>query len=287
MRSRSPLRSEKAYAKINLTLEVTGKRDDGYHEIASVVQAIDLSDTLSFEPGKDLYLSCNVPELVSPHNLVARAVRALQSVSGLDRGISISLDKTIPMASGLGGGSSDAAATLQALNEIWGLDLDGEKLGSIAEGLSSDVPFFLSGVATALVGGWGERIIPLPSMKRTWVVLVWPPIDIANKTQNMYSKLCPSHYTSGEFTTRMAEVARKRKGIDSRLCYNVFEDVAFSSYPELEEYRSRFLSIGARHVHLAGSGPTLFALMNDQYEAEKVCAGLKKERIQVCSVLTL
>jgi len=287
MRQGLPLRSEKACAKINLTLEVTGKRDDGYHEIASVVQAIDLSDTLSFEPGKDLYLSCNVPELVSPHNLVARAVRALQSVSGLDRGTSISLDKTIPMASGLGGGSSDAAATLQALNEIWGLDLDSEKLGSIAEGLGSDVAFFLSGVATSSVGGWGERVIPLPPMKRTWVVLVWPPINIANKTQNMYSKLLPSHYTSGEFTSRMAETIGKGKEIDPRLCHNVFDDVAFSSYPEIEECRSRFLAAGARHVHLAGSGPTLFALMDDQNEAEKICAGLKKERVWVCSVPTL
>ncbi|NQT47695.1 MAG: 4-(cytidine 5'-diphospho)-2-C-methyl-D-erythritol kinase [Chloroflexi bacterium] len=287
MTSESPIRSEKACAKINLTLEVVGRRDDGYHEIASVVQAIDLRDTLSFGLSQDLYLYCDVPELVSPHNLVVRAARALQAVSGSDRGISISLDKAIPLASGLGGGSSDAAATLRALDEIWGLGLGPERLKSIAAKLGSDVPFFLAGASTAAVGGRGERVALLPSLRETWVVLVRPPVDITNKTQEMYSRLTPSHFTGGEYTSRMAEAIRKGEEIDPGLCYNVFDDVVFSSFPEIEECRRRFLAAGACHVHMAGSGPTLFALVDDQYEGEEICAGLKKERVQVCSVPTL
>ena len=156
----------KACAKINLTFEVIGKRSDGYHEIVSVMQAIDLCDVLTVEPRELLYLSCNVPELASPNNLVLKAARLMQSAAGHDQGAAISLVKGIPLAGGLGGGSTDAAVVLKRLNELWRLGLSVEKLTELAAGLGSDVPFFCSGSPTALAQGRGERVTALPtSMK--------------------------------------------------------------------------------------------------------------------------
>ena len=118
----------RAYAKINLTLEVLGRRDDGYHDIASILQTVSLHDTLTFEEADDITLDCDRRELVTPHNLVLRAANLLRDTAGVSRGTEISLSKKIPIAAGLGGGSSDAAATLLALNILWGLELTREDL---------------------------------------------------------------------------------------------------------------------------------------------------------------
>ena len=120
----------KAYAKINLTLEVLGRREDGYHDIASIMQAVDLCDTLSFEPADEITLECDIPELATDDNLVLKAAKILREVTGYGYGASVSLEKCIPSASGLGGGSSDAATTLVGLNELWGLGLTVEDLSS-------------------------------------------------------------------------------------------------------------------------------------------------------------
>ena len=277
----------KAYAKINLTLEVLGKRQDGYHEIVSVVQAIDLCDALSFQPREHIYLASNIPELASPNNLVFKAARLLQDFTGSRRGVAISLEKAIPLASGLGGGSSDAAATLLALNEIWGLNLDLEKLKGIAANLGSDVFFFLYGKRTALVEGRGDKVTPLPSFPKTWVLLMRPPIDIAKKTEQMYASLAPSCFTQGQITRRVMEQIKRGERVTPSLCYNVFEDVAFSVFPGLGEYRNSFLAAGASQVHLAGSGPALFTLVEEKAQGEEIYRRLKKERIEVYLTETL
>ncbi len=275
------VKAYKAYAKINLTLEVLGKRQDGYHEIVSVVQAIDLCDALSFQPREYIYLASNIPELVSPDNLVFKAARLLQDFTGSRRGVAISLEKAIPLASGLGGGSSDAAATLLALNEIWGLNLDLGKLERMAANLGSDVSFFLCGKRTALVEGRGDKVTPLPSSPKTWVVLMKPPINIPNKTQRMYASLDPSLFTRGQFTQRMMGLIQQGGKITPSFCYNVFEHVAFSLFPGLEEYRLSFLAAGASRVHLAGAGPTLFALAEEKDQGVEICHRLKKKKIEV------
>jgi len=275
------VKAYKAYAKINLTLEVLGKREDGYHEIVSIVQAINLGDTLSFRPREHIYLASNIPELTSPNNLVFRAARLLHDFTGSMKGVAISLEKAIPLASGLGGGSSDAAVTLLVLNEMWGLNLDLEKLEGMAANLGSDVFFFLYGKRTALVEGRGDKVTPLPSFPKTWVVLVKPPIDIPHKTQRMYASLAPSCLTQGQSTRQVMEQIRRGERITPSLCYNVFESVAFSLIPGLEGYRNSFLAAGASQVHLAGSGPTLFALVEEEDRGVEICHRLKKERIEV------
>ena len=218
MELKSLVKSGKAYAKINLTLEVIGKREDGYHDIASIVQAIDLCDVLSFQPREHIYLACNIPELVSPNNLVFKAAKLLQDFTGLSSGVAISLEKTIPLASGLGGGSSDAVATLRALNEVWELNLALDNLKKIAANLGSDTFFFLYGGRTALVEGRGDEVTPLPPLSKTWVVLMKPPIDIPHKTRRMYASLAPSHFSRGQTTQRMVELLSRGEKITPSFC---------------------------------------------------------------------
>jgi len=287
MELKAKVKFGKAYAKINLTLEVIGKREDGYHEIASVVQAIDLCDILSFQPREHIYLACNISQLVSPNNLVFKAAKSLQDFTGSSDGVAISLEKAIPLASGLGGGSSDAAVTLQALNEIWGLNLTAENLKRIAANLGSDISFFLSGGTTALVEGRGEKVTRLPPLPKTWVILVKPPIEIANKTQKMYASLDPSHFTQGESTQKVVEIIKRGERVAPQFCYNVFDEVAFSFFPGLDEYRLRFLAAGASQVHLAGTGPTLFTLEEERAQGEEIFRRLRKERIEVYLTETL
>jgi 4-diphosphocytidyl-2-C-methyl-D-erythritol kinase len=276
----SEVRSCKACAKINLTFEVTGKREDGYHEIVSVMQAINLCDVLTFEPKESLYLACNIPELVSPNNLVFKSAALMQNLAGSDHGMAISLDKGIPLASGLGGGSSDAAATMQSLNDLWELNLAPEKLREAAAILGSDVPFFCCGSTTALVRGRGDRVDRLPALSRTWVVLVVPPIHVANKTQKMYACLDSSRFTDGQYARRVAGLIGRGENVASELCYNVFDDIAFSFFPGVDRYRLRFLNAGASEVHVAGAGPALFSLVDSRAEGEEICENLKRQRVE-------
>ena len=248
----------KAYAKINLTLEVLGRREDGYHDIASIMQAVDLYDTLSFEPADELTLVCDVPELAADDNLVLRAARLLREEAGHESGAKIKLEKRIPLASGLGGGSSDAAATLVGLNDLWELGLTIEELSPLAARVGSDVPFFLHG-GTAMVLGRGERIRPLPPIDLQWLVLIAPSIHVPNKTASMYGQLTRSHMTRGALTRKLE--ARIRGGGDAppQFYFNAFDDFAFKAYPELEKYWSTLDAMGGREIHLAGSGPSIFA----------------------------
>lgn len=279
--------SVRACAKINLTFEVTGRRDDGYHDIVSVMQAVSLCDVLSFELQESLRLACDVPELVSPNNLVFRAARLMQSLAGADFGVGISLDKGIPLAGGLGGGSSDAAAALRSLNDLWRLNLSPEKLQKVAAGLGSDVPFFCCGSSTALVEGRGERVTALPPLPKTWIVLLVPPIRVADKTRRMYALIDESRFTRGQYARTMAQLIRRGERVAFELCYNVFDDIAFSFFPALDRYGLLFREAGAAEVHVAGAGPVLFAVADDRAQGLGICDNLKKQRMESYLVETL
>ncbi|MDY6833765.1 MAG: 4-(cytidine 5'-diphospho)-2-C-methyl-D-erythritol kinase [Chloroflexota bacterium] len=261
----------RAYAKINLTLEVLGQYSDGYHEIVSVVQAVDLYDTLSFQTSSSITLRCDLPQLQASSNLVFKAANLLQSFAHIRQGALITLEKSIPMDSGLGGGSSDAAATLRALNQLWKLDLPRGTLEKLAAELGSDVVFFLNS-NTALMEGRGEKITPLPSFPESWIVLFKPPIYIPHKTQTMYARLDETHYTRGEFSESLVSSIRRGEKKVHSLCYNAFEKVAFSSITGLEEYRQCFIDAGAVSTHLTGAGPTLFTFVESQAIGENICS---------------
>jgi len=276
-----------AYAKINLTLEVLGKRGDGYHEVMTVLQTIDLKDALTFELQRGIDIECDQPELRSPDNLAVKAARLLRDTVGCTRGALISIRKDIPLAAGLGGGASDAAATLQALNELWQLGLPREQLLQLAAKVGSDVPFFLYG-GTALGQGRGEIVAPLPPFPPSWMVLLKLPINVAdNKTQRLYASLNPSHFTAGQFSKRMVDLLRLGSNISSSFLFNVFEKVAFTAFPGLEGYWQHLLNLGANNVHLAGSGPTLFTLAQDEAKGEELYRSLKKEGLEVYLVQTV
>ena len=189
----------RAYAKLNLTLEVLGRRPDGYHEITSVLQTVSLADVLSFRPAPTLSLRCSDPTLVSEDNLALRAARLLGETTGCTQGAEVTLEKHIPVASGLGGGSADAAAALWALDRLWDLRLPETQLSTLAARLGSDVPFFLQG-GTALAQGRGERVTQLPPAPEAWFLVVRPPLEIPTKTATLYGMLDQRHWTKGKAT---------------------------------------------------------------------------------------
>ena len=247
-----------APAKINLTLEVTGRRADGYHDIASIMQTVGLVDELTFDEADGLTLECDAPELQTHDNLVLRAARLLREHAGVDHGARIRLRKRIPHPAGLGGGSSDAATALIGLCRMWGLDMSVSDLTPLAASLGSDIPFFLHG-GTALVSGRGEKVRPLPAAELGSVIILAPDIEAENKTAAMYGRLGPSEMTRGFLTRKLAARIMGGGDVPPQFLFNVFDSVALQAFDELETYWRTLEDLGAREVHLAGSGPALFA----------------------------
>jgi len=277
----------KAPAKINLTLEVLGRRTDGYHEIRSVIQTIDFCDELQFESGPGLGYRSDLPGWDSEKSIINKAVQLVREITGTDYGVTISVKKHIPLASGLGGDSSDAAAVLKGLNSLWGLGLTTSRLHEMAAGLGSDVPFFLYG-GTAFMAGRGETIAVLPPVNPLWVVLMVPDISRPeNKTAQLYGRLTPYHYTDGQLTTRLVQTIRDGQTLSSDIVFNTFENVAFDVSGELAAYRRHILKIGALNVHLAGSGPTMFSVVRDHAAGKELCERLKTQGLQLYLTSTL
>jgi 4-diphosphocytidyl-2-C-methyl-D-erythritol kinase len=276
-----------APAKINLTLEVLGKRPDGYHNICSVVQTIDLCDVLKFQSGQRIIIESDSPGWSAEKSLILRTVELVHKECRVNQGIDIRVAKKIPMVAGLGGDSSDAAATLKGLNQVWNLGQSREKLQELAAKLGSDVPFFLDG-GTALMEGRGEVITPLPPLPETWLVLIIPDLTRpAKKTARLYAGLQTNHYTDGQITERMVKEIRNGKQLKPDLLFNTFENVAFESYPGLGVYRDHILKIGATNVHLAGSGPALFSLVESKAEGEELMERLKGQGMKLVLTHTL
>ena len=259
----------RAHAKINLTLEVLGRRDDGYHDIASILQTVSLHDTLTFDEADGITLDCDRPELATPHNLVLRAAHLLRDTTGVSSGAAIGLRKKIPIAAGLGGGSSDAAATLLALNRLWGIELTREDLLPLAAGIGSDVPFFLYG-GTGRVFGRGERVQPLPPTDLEWAVILTPQIDLQNKTASMFSKVGPMSYTNGGLTRKLAARLSSKGDTPPQFLFNAFDDIATEAVPDLKTYWDTFHALGAREIHLCGAGPSLFAPVSTKHHATAI-----------------
>lgn len=271
-----------APAKVNLVLEVLGKRSDGYHQVATVLQAIDVVDHLYIEEAERLNLECNYVSLESPDNLVLRAAELLRKATGCSLGAKMRLQKGIPMASGMGGGSSDAASVLKGLNQLWRLGLGEEVLSNLAEKLGSDVPFFLSG-GSALALGRGEEIQPLGGTPELWLVLVYSRTFVAGKTARLYSMLDTEDFTSGAKALEVARRIREGKALSRDLLWNTFDRVALEVYPGLKETWASFKDAGAPFVHLVGSGPTLYTVLDRETGAKALAERLVAEGIQ-CQV---
>lgn len=259
-----------APAKINLTLEVLGKRPDGYHAIRSVMQTITLADRLTVTPAPDLTLRCDRPDLETPDNLVWRAAMVLSEESGCTLGAAMRLHKQIPVAAGLGGGSADAAATLLALDRLWGLRTPPERLADMAAQIGSDVPFFLVATGCALIEGRGERVTPLPPLPPQWVVLVTPPVGISAGA--VYRVFPPAAWQDG--TRTAAWLAAAGHG-QVPAPFNDLEAVAVQVAPACIVAREALLAAGAPYALMSGSGSTFFCLFQQEEAAQAVYSRLR------------
>ncbi len=252
-----------APAKLNLTLEVLERRGDGYHEIASIMQAVDIDDLVRVAEAPSITLEVGGRELAGvplegSRNLAFRAAVALQAAAGRpDLGARIELDKGIPAGLGLGGGSSDAAAVLRALNQLWGLEYELPNLESIASGVGSDVPFFLNG-GTALVTGRGERVEPLPDYDVGEFTVFLSSIVIEDKTRRMYATLRPADFSSGERTEIAAESLRNGLPLLDSDMQNAFDSRIGEIAPPLARAMEACRTAGLA-VLATGSGPGFFS----------------------------
>lgn len=263
-----------APAKINWTLEVLGKRPDGYHEVRTVMQTIDLCDEITVAPAGKLSLDINGSEqalrdLPREDNLAYRAAQLLWERAGFRGGARIVLAKRIPVAAGLGGGSSDAAAVLRGLRRLWALNISDRELTSIAAQLGSDVPFFLRG-GTAVASGRGEVIQPLPDAPVRELTIAWPShAPRPDKTARMYAALRPEHYTDGSATARLAERLRRNHPPREEDLYNAFEAVVAEVDPDGDALLNRArASLGS--AHLCGSGPAVFSVSTTRTSAQAI-----------------
>jgi len=255
-----------APAKVNWTLEVLGRRPDGYHEVMTVLQTLDLCDRVVLSPARDVQVRvtgrvADLSEVSAEENLALRAAMALrQEVGGKGPGALIELEKVVPAAAGLGGGSSDAAAVLRGLNALWGLGLSLEELSVIGSRLGADVPFFLHG-GTAQASGRGEDVTPLPDVPSRRLLIVVPPVSLPGKTAGMYRRLTPEHYTGGERTRRLVDKLTAGGSVSDDDIFNVFERVLAGAVPAAAAAIERCREAGLGRPHLAGSGPAFFFLL--------------------------
>ncbi len=263
-----------AFAKINMTLEVLGRRADGYHELASVMQTVALCDTVTLAPAPEdvRTLICDDPALATTTNLALRAVDALAMVAQAAGGVALELRKAIPVQAGLGGGSSDAATVLLALARLWGTALATEGLRAVAAGLGSDVPFFLT-AGTARVRGRGEDVVPLPDLVPCWLVLLKPPVSVP--TAASFGALGPGDFRDGAATEQLASRVLQGQAVAFDALVNSFEASVERQFPAVAEGRAALTAAGAEVVRLSGSGPTLFAPFSRLDSAADVCRTLR------------
>ncbi|OAT82945.1 4-(cytidine 5'-diphospho)-2-C-methyl-D-erythritol kinase [Desulfotomaculum copahuensis] len=264
-----------AHAKINLSLDIKGRRADGYHELETVMQSIALHDRLVFSAAADgaISLECDSGEVpAGPENLVYRAALLLRENTRCRRGVRISLAKRIPVAAGLGGGSADAAAALAGLNRFWNLGLPPAVLCSLAAVLGADVPFCLRG-GTALARGKGELLTPLPALPAMGVVLAKPPFGVS--TARVYAAYDQRPAGPGPDTAAMlAAIEQRDPAAVARCLGNVLEPVTASLHPVINDIRRALLRAGAMNALMSGSGPAVFGLCRDEREAGRVAARL-------------
>lgn len=260
----------KAHAKINLTLDVHGRRTDGYHEVEMIMQSIQLHDCLELQP-REKEISLTVSGLTvgsGEDNLIIKAARLLQNLARPECGAAIHLHKEIPVSAGLAGGSTDAAATLRGLNQLWNLGLSQEQLMELAVKLGADVSFCLSG-GTALAEGIGEKLRPLPKAPGFGVILVKPSFGVS--TAEVYrgldlNNLGPRPDTRGMMTAlAQGDLAKVADGL-----VNVLESVTLKLYPQLKEIKQELIRAGCRGALMSGSGPTIFGLTGDVQTAAEI-----------------
>ena len=283
---------QRAFSKINVGLAITGKRDDGYHDIDTIFQSIFLGDSLYFARYHSVVFSGDAPELpyymaqlipYTENNIAMKALRMVQDYTGCTQGAAIHLLKRVPPCAGMGGGSGDGAAMLLGLNKFWDLRLTDEELMTMASKLGSDVPFLLKG-GTARGTGRGERLETLPTSGAQWLLIVKPEVSIS--TAEAYGRFKgASRVTSATMDTVTAHIKAK----DFRQAFtasdNTFEELIFPIHPELVACKQFFLDRGFPTI-MTGSGPTMIVLLEKALDAIRLQEEIKQAGHNWLSLIT-
>ena len=265
----------KAPAKINLTLDVLYKRPDNYHEVEMVMTTVDLADRIGLENREDGLIKIISADRFVPddeRNFAYQAAKLLKDTYGIEHGVSIKIDKEIPIAAGLAGGSSDAAATLRGLNELWDLNLSLDTLAELGAKIGSDVSFCVYG-GTALATGRGEKIQELSSPPACWVVLAKPKIGVS--TAEVYGGLNVEDITHPNTAQMLKAIETNNYELMCDSLGNVLESVTFKLYPEVVTIKEQMQRFGADAVLMSGSGPTVFGLVDTEARVNRIYNGLR------------
>lgn len=263
----------RSYAKINWRLDVLYRREDGFHELRTILQTVSLHDTLRFEPAEHLEITCNDPQVpVDETNLVHKAAVALAESAGRPFAARIDIEKRIPVAAGLGGGSSNAAAALEGLRRLWSVEIEPGEMARIASRLGSDVPFFLMG-GTALGVGRGDEVYPLEEVDCPALVLANPGVAVS--TAEAYEKL--SRLTRQNPARIMPFALIDAKGIRELplAASNDLEQVILAAYPEIAGVKREMMALGARHALMSGSGATVFGVFDNEESSRRAVERLR------------
>lgn len=270
--------TRKAYAKINLGLDVLRRREDGYHEVKMIMQTVDIWDVLTFsrseKPG--ITLSVNKEELpASKDNLIYRAAELVMQKYNIQDGVIISLEKNIPIAAGMAGGSTDAAAVFHGLKELFSLEMSVEEMQKLGVKIGADVPYCIVG-GTALSEGIGEILSPLPAPPDCVLVVAKPDINVSTKF--VYENLHANELKVHPDIDGMIDAIREGdlSGITERMG-NVLETVTVKEYPVIEEIKSLMKQAGAENALMSGSGPTVFGIFTDRESAKAAAKQIKEK----------
>ena len=268
----------RALAKINLGLDVVGKRDDGYHEVRMIMQTIQMYDVLEIEKKKEpgIVLTTNIPYVpTDERNLVYKAAKMLMDEFKIKDGVNIYINKRMPIAGGMAGGSSDCATTLMGINQLFELGLSKEELMERGVKLGADVPYCVLG-GTAIARGIGEVLTPLPAPADCHVIIAKPPVSVS--TAYVYGHIKPLKITKRPDIEAMAQSIKDGdlKKMAS-LIYNVMEDVTVGEYPIISEIKQVMLDNGALNSIMRGRGPTVFGLFDDKEKAQQCVKTLEEK----------
>lgn len=278
---------EKAPAKINLGLDALYKRKDGYHELEMIMASVDLADRLSFEmiDENKIIIETNSSFLpVDRRNHVYQATELVKKTFNQPTGVKIYIEKKIPVAAGLAGGSSDCAATLRGLNRLWNLNLSSEELAELGGQIGSDVPYCIDG-GTAFVSGRGEKIEQLPTMPQCWVVLVKPKMSVS--TSSIFGSLSFNSIEHPDILGLRQSIEQEDYTMMTKKIGNALESVTIKRHPVIQQIKDRMIKYGADAALMSGSGPTVFALCSKRTRANRIYNGLKGFCDEVYLVRTL
>lgn len=277
---------ETAYAKINLGLDIIGKRDDGYHEVSMIMQSVGLCDEIVISKGSGIQVTSNLHNLsCGPDNLAYRAAALLAGHCNITPNVHIALNKKIFLAAGLAGGSSDAAAVLRGLNRYWDLKLENHELEQLGAQLGSDIPFCIEG-GTMLATGRGEVLTKLSDLPAAWVVLA-KPNELEVSTAWVYR-----HYNRGRVVHApciwqlQAHLSEGAAAITPYMG-NVLETVTIPAHPVIASIKAKMLGAGATYALMSGSGPTVFALAPDEETALRVEQSLTDFAVETAVTTTI